>query len=115
MAEPTSTTGAAPLTEAEQKQLDALNAKKAAAVQAEAETSRLARVSELSATADFIKLIRTDKMAAALQAAIDSKPDIDTLQRLMRIKSTFDFDVQSLSDLIAQTNTPTVPLPPQTT
>lgn len=107
MAEPTTTTGAKPLTEDEQKTLDELLARKAAAVAAAAEQTRKDQLAALSMADTLCKLVRNDKVSAAIEGVIkDPNVDFDTKQRVQRFKESIEYNIGGIATTISTLSTP---------
>lgn len=109
MAEPSTTTGVKPLTEAEQKTRDELNARAAAAAVAQADADRQAKLAALAPVDALLKLLRTDKIGAALDAVIaDPNIDFDTKALVQSYRQSADYNLGKLNDNLTALSTPVV-------
>ena len=108
MAEPTPENGTPPLTENEQKQLDALIAKRDAATVAQAEKTRQEKLASLAPVEALIKLIKTDKITAAMDTVMnDAGIDFDTKQKIRNLRESMTYNLDTLGSLIDSLKSPT--------
>lgn len=100
-----------PLSDAERTQLETLQARDAAARQAEIEAQRKADAEAFKPAADFVAAIDAAKIEEKLDVAITSVNDVDVLNRLMRIRSILQVDLARLRARRDELTPPPAPEP----
>lgn len=111
MAEPTTASGAKPLTAAEREQLNELTARNAAAEVAANEEAKAARLANLGTVIALISKLRTPSMKTALSDAFnDPLLDFDAKQKISNFQTSIDYNIGTLEKLIAELQ-PSAPAP----
>ena len=97
----TTTTELTPLTPEEQKQLEQLQARQAAVAAAQAESDRKQRAEALVPVKNFLALAKTDKIAAALDSALNSETvPFAVRQQLQHFKIAYDYNLGQMQQAI---------------
>ena len=100
---------AQPLTPEEQKTLDDLQARQQQAAYEQAEKDRLDRVEALKDVDAILKLIGTEDVTKAIDAALANNAlDFNTKSRITNMRQSLDYNVRELQ---AQVNTANQPTP----
>ena len=97
-----------PLTEEEQKTLNELRAREAQAAYEKAEKDRLDRVESMKSVDTLVKLLKTDKITAAIEAALaDPLLDFNTKSRITNMRQSLDYNVNEMEAAVNTANQPT--------
>lgn len=101
MADSTDTTPK-PLTDAERKQLEDLQARDQAAAKAAEAQTRKEKLEAMASADVLVKLIKTDKINAAITAALeDPNLSFEYKQRVQGFKSSIEYNIDFLQSTIA--------------
>jgi hypothetical protein len=109
MAEPSTTSGVQPLTEAEQKTLDELTKRREDAAFAQAEEDRKARLAAMAPIETLLKLVNTDKVREACDSLVNDKAiDFTSKQLVTNFRQSLDYNLGTLATQLATLSTPAV-------